>query len=310
MKPTASEGSLQEILARQESSRGESLKRIRNKAIIGGLVGAIVSVALVLLFPSEGDDASVWLIPLVVTGLGGYFVHRQATAKFKAALKTETVPLLLKEIDASLVYDATGSIPRKEFAASELFKGDWDGYQAQDLISGSVGQTALRFCMLSLQATERDLIQDNDSSGERTVTVFEGLLFVADFNKNFSARTFINQETGSLISDLFGSSIELEDPEFNRMFEVRSSDPVEARYLLSPSLMERLKRLRQRNHFRAAFKDGHLWMMLEMPAGAFDPDLTRPLTDASQTVRVLENLQRITGIVEELDLNNRIWTKV
>lgn len=309
MKPAAPKGSLPEILARQEGARGDSLKRIRNKAIVGGLIGAIVGVALAVLFASEGDDASVWAIPLVAAGLGAYFVHQQATAKFTAALKTETIPLLLKEIDPSLVYDATGYIPRKQFAGSELFKGDWDGYQAQDLISGSVGQTALRFCMLSLQATERDLIRDNDSSGERTVTVFEGLLFVADFNKNFSARTFINQETGSLISDLFGSSIELEDPEFNRMFEIRSTDPVEARYLLSPSLMERLKRLRQRNHFRAAFHDGQLWMMLEMPMGAFDPDLSRPLTDASQTLRVLENLHGITGIVEELDLNNRIWSK-
>ncbi|MEM6796310.1 MAG: DUF3137 domain-containing protein, partial [Acidobacteriota bacterium] len=61
--------------------------------------------------------------------------------------------------------------------------------------------------------------------------------------------------------------VRLEDARFEKEFEVVSSDQVEARYLLTPALMERLMEaqsvLGPRTRLRAAFHDRHMLLTLD-----------------------------------------------
>ncbi len=88
------------------------------------------------------------------------------------------------------------------------------------------------------------------------VTLFSGLFIVADFHKDFHEKTLVltENETG-----LFGfintvkrqlkdspQCIHLEDPEFEQHFKVLGTDPIEARYILTPDIMKRMTELRQK----------------------------------------------------------------
>ena len=78
-------------------------------------------------------------------------------------------------------------------------------------------------------------------------TVFHGLVVRMAVHKNFRGLTIIRHDAGvvgngrALLQGL--QRVNLEDPVFEQAFEVAASNQVEARYLLTPSFMERLLEL-------------------------------------------------------------------
>ncbi|MGE0918353.1 DUF3137 domain-containing protein [Trichlorobacter lovleyi] len=122
---------------------------------------------------------------------------------------------------------------------------------------------------------------------------------------------WFGQARQACFSGLFGNLVKLEDPRFSQQFKVYSSDQVEARYLLTPRMTERLVDLKDSlGSIEISFIGS--WVNIAaggFPYNAFEPDLKQPFTDPVQVERTLGWIFRVVGIVEELDLNTRIWTK-
>jgi len=79
-----------------------------------------------------------------------------------------------------------------------------------------------------------------ETGGKNKTLLFAGLLITIGFPKPFHGKTLINPEAGQkkkYASAGGWETVSLEDPEFERMFEVYSTDQVEARYLLTPDVM-------------------------------------------------------------------------
>ncbi|MGB1006999.1 MAG: DUF3137 domain-containing protein, partial [Thalassobaculaceae bacterium] len=78
--------------------------------------------------------------------------------------------------------------------------------------------------------------------------VFNGLVMQMAVHKKFEGRTIIRRDAG-IVGNLGGAlcqglqRVNLEDSVFEQAFEVAASNQVEARYLLTPSFMERLLEL-------------------------------------------------------------------
>jgi hypothetical protein len=152
------------------------------------------------------------------------------------------------------------------------------------------------------------------------------VLFVADFNKHFHGVTYVRPDNSERFLGRFGQSLQefgetldydnrelvkLEDPEFEKFFAVSSTDQIEARYILSPSMMQRLLGLRTRHgrDVHVAFIANHVYLALSQSDLFEPPSLRTPLTvDAVR--RISTDLQSVLCIVEDLDLNTRIWSKV
>ena len=193
-----------------------------------------------------------------------------------------------------------------------------DRYNGKDYFEGVQGRTRLHFSLVHAEERYETTETDTDSDGNTTTRteehwrdIFKGLFFSADFNKHFHGRTLVRAGKAGLFSGIFGNLVKLEDPRFNQQFRVYSSDQIEARYLLTPSLMERLMELRDRlGGFEVSFLGS--WVTIAVngfPYNAFEPDLGRPFTDPDQVSRTLGWIFHVVGIVEELDLNTRIWSK-
>jgi hypothetical protein len=105
--------------------------------------------------------------------------------------------------------------------------------------------------------------------------------------------------------------VALENPEFERVWKVFSTDQVEARYLLSSALMERFLALRSRYNcdISAAFLGGSLYLMIETDADWFEPPALKQPLNWESLGEIVTQLQTATALVEDLDLNTRIWTK-
>ena len=108
-------------------------------------------------------------------------------------------------------------------------------------------------------------------------TVFHGLLFVFEVKKRFSGMAIAVRDAGpfkKLFDTRRAGRIELEDPRFEKLFDVHGTDQVEARYLFTPTLMERLVALGETIGDPAphiAFDDGRLLVAARVKGNWFEP---------------------------------------
>jgi len=292
--------------------------------LLGAAAGLLVALRTGELGPLLVGAGLPWIVEVV---------RRSRIPDTAAALVRSTIlEPVVTFWDPSFRYAPNGSISREEFEASGLFPGEAiDRYAGEDLVTGRHGSTAFRFCELHVKRVTRR------RNRTETHPVFDGLFFVADFNKAFRSRTLVLPDTAeralgsvgrafqSLASRGAGMElVELECPEFERAFVVRTTDPVEARYLLSTSLMQHIRTFHENtgSKLRIAFLRGRIYVALPLANDLFStggaagaPAALAGLAGASAPL-TLEDVRRwsgellfAVGIVDELDLNTRIWSK-
>jgi len=288
---------------------------------------------------------AVLLVPLVIGGLGAlaveptifsvlsiiwfviglilFFVKTgKLRERYRQAYKATVIPRLLSLIDPGLRHEITGGICESVFLSTELFTTNPDRYSSEDLIEGTHGKTFLQ--LAEIDAEERRTTTDSKGNTQTTyVTIFKGLLLIADFHKHFQGRTFVFPDVaenlfgnfGRFFQKLGGRSetglIRLEDPEFEEAFAIYSTDEIEARYILSTAMMRRLLGLRERfgKDLRIAFKDSSVALAVPFRGNFLEPNTGTPATDTGQVRSFLVELDQFLSMIEELDLNTRIWTK-
>jgi hypothetical protein len=104
-------------------------------------------------------------------------------------------------------------------------------------------------------------------------------------------------------------SIDLENENFNQAFDVQTTDEIKARYILSSSMMERILNFKQRHREKVeiSFVESRMYLALSSGRNYFEPKLFHPMKDQSKAI--YDDLTFFFGMVEEFDLNTRIWNK-
>ena len=104
--------------------------------------------------------------------------------------------------------------------------------------------------------------------------------------------------------------IRMEDPEFEEMFKVYTTDQMEAFYILSTSLMARLTAFVKDvgANIRFGFSKSNLHLFVPGTAGAmFEITTGDDLTSFDPFHLIHQQLDTALGVVEDLNLNTRIW---
>jgi hypothetical protein len=274
--------------------------------------------AVVLAFlPSVQVALAVLAVPFLID----VWRMRRIRLPGAARIRNQFVKRVIEFLDPDFSYEPRGHISREEFAASGLFEGaDVDRYTGEDLVRGKHGPTAFRFSEL------RAARKRGSGKNVRWEPVFSGLFLVADFNKHFQHPLFVlpdrtERHLGGMTahalqslpfqsSSALGELVQLEDPAFERCFKVYGRDEVEARYILSPALMRRLVRFREttNDELRLSFVGGSLHLALPLPADLFQLRRVDDL-DADLMRSWASDLAFVTGILDDLDLDTRIWSK-
>jgi hypothetical protein len=228
-------------------------------------------------------------------------------------------------VDPSLRYSPAGGISEGEFQSSRLFEHRIDRYNREDYVSGQLDKTEVRFSEVHAEYKTTT----TDSKGRRQThwhTIFKGLFFVADFNKDFKGITVVVPDVaerllGGWLGKIFqklnfarsGQLIKLEDPRFEKYFAVYGDDQIEARYILSPGLMERIVEFRERpetgNNVFISFARSNVYVAIPSTRNMFEPRFFRTLMNFNLIKEYFLDLTLAAGIVEDLNLNTRIWTK-
>ncbi|PDV99194.1 DUF3137 domain-containing protein [Candidatus Chloroploca asiatica] len=321
------ERELQPIATELEQQR----RNIRQRAMVVGLglfggTAILLLLSLIIVPTSFFFFLAFGLIALAVVAWNA--LMNGAFQNYRRSFKDNVITRLVKLVDESLLYAPGQGISRDEFRASQLYTRDIDRYNREDLFYGMVGATDIRFSEVHAEYKQTT----TDSKGNTTTTyhtIFKGIFFIGDFHKDFLGQTIVMPSGGSgLLADFgrtlqnFGTTligqgdriVQLEDPEFMQLFSVRSTDQVEARYILSTSLMRRLIEFRTRLNtpIAVSFINSNIYIAIPTTKDHFEPPglwSGNAQLSMEQFETYLEDIRLAAAIVEDLNLNTRIWSK-
>jgi hypothetical protein len=351
-------------LQRLEAKRREALatlKRTRRHLKFGAFAAVFVTMLAT-------GSLGFFMGSFIAFGAYLFLAGRARDQLFSGALrdefKGEVIRPLVEHIAPSASYHPDRHVPQHAFEESGLYQVKPSVFRGDDLVEGRLGDVDLRFSELDVE----HVILSGDKS--RRQTAFKGLFFVADFHKDFAAFTIVRPRRPRVLGTyasrasqaekmnaglaftehLMGTGwsprasryrplqeVELEDPEFAEHFDVYATDQVEARYILSPGMMQRLLEFRQEavrgreeltarlaarrkffqmvderdmetGMFYVSFANSNVYIAKHHYRDLFEIDPERPLTSASVEVYAAD-LQFAFGIVEDLNLNTRIWSR-
>ena len=144
-----------------------------------------------------------------------------------------------------------------------------------------------------------------------TRTVFKGVMIKLDMNKSFTGNTVIRPDTlkhASPAANLKHTT--LEDVVFEKKFDVFTDDEVEARYLITPSFMERLNNMKtafSADRVSCAFYDKYLLVGLHTSKDLFSIcSLKEPVNDGKQFFTMFEEILSIIKLIDHFKLNQKI----
>ena len=277
----------------------------RRQVVRTSLALVAVAAAGSLLF----DDLLIYgLCALTGAGIVIAVVAGIRSSRLTGYYKTAIMPEIVARICPGATYSPDEGIPYAMFAGSDLFRTP-DRYSSEDMIAGTIGLTKFQFS--EVQAEEKIVTHTKNGTQTRWQDIFRGFLFIADFNKDFRGRTTLTPR--GPLGTLFGGSdrVKLENPEFMKRFDIRSTDQVEARYILSPSLMERLVALSDKygRGLRVSFTRSLIVVAIPSGTDHYEASVWRSITSHKALQRDILSILNLTAIVDELNMNTRIWSK-
>lgn len=290
-------------LAAREGDRIAAVKTARRSVVIGAIV-AVAGVAASL--AAFRIPALAFLSGVVGIGIGIW--GRQGVSKLKGEAKDLIVAPVVREL--SLTFDSTpGQVASISNHREVRLVPDWDRASFEDRVTGS--RHGVDFELFEAHLEDRRTTTSNGKTRTRWVTVFRGQCLRFKFHKTFYGRTLVSRDSGFFNRFGGGGGLEraaLEDPRFEKVFEVYTTDQVESRFLLTPDLMQRLIELEDVFHggkLKCCFDKGEMFITIQ-GGDLFEPgSMFTALDDPSRVRDLLKDFAAIFHVIDEVNAGRK-----
>ncbi len=302
------------------ASLEEERKSVQKKVIIlFGVLGAVSLTIILVIYSSCRcfNESYIW-VGVGATAIGG-FGYRWVVGDYRSGFKEQIIRPLIGAIEKELHYAPDAMVPQALFQFSHLFDQRIDRYRGNDLVRGKIDDIAVQFSDIHAEHRSR-----NSKGREQWSTIFKGLYIVADFNKHFKGRTLVLPD---LAENLFGSYIgnmlqsknfskdqlvKMDDPAFEKSFVVYGSDQIEAHYILTHTMMQRILKLKKETGSKiyVSFNGEKVMIAIDYDKDLFEPTVFSSLLSIEQAMSYIRTLRSSIGVVEELKLNEKLWSKL
>lgn len=316
--------------------------RLRQRVTLIGM--ACAGGALLLwMFMGNRDPR----FPLVLGFLVWTYFANRARKELASSYKSIVVRRIVAALGKGLRYKPTSSLTRDQFQAMDLFKESPHTWKSEDEVSGRKKEVKYSLHEVLSRRRERRgkgrLMYGGSISlialgvraamgggGRKSVNdsveniIFRGVVVKLDFNKNFAGHTVVVPERESkILGGLLGESstrrrkeiVRLENPDFEGQFSVYSTNDQEARYLITPKLMELIMEAQALfgggGDLRLCFSQNSLFVAVPQDKDRFEVALFGgSVTPESALGDLVEVVNLAERLVDTLDLETRIWTRV
>ncbi len=194
-------------------------------------------------FAPNITEANPWAwgmlaLPLLLIPLACFMEFIKA---IEFSIKKQIMPRVCKCIGNLSWKQGSYKNPRI-LASAKIIRNDYDDVIVDDVFEGEHRGVKIEI------VDARYVFKSGKGSQEFNITCFWGAFVVLKMNKKFKGKTVIKPD-GLMKFDNFSlKRTELEDVVFEKKYDVYTNNEIEARYLITPSFMERL------NEMKTAFK--------------------------------------------------------
>ncbi len=296
-----------ELLPELELLETERLRIRKNKIIVYGIAAVAAIIAALA--------TQNFLLPIIVIIMGyviGSFAFSSKDSILNDNYKQKIVKKAATHFFEGISYEPYYGLSESEFCNIELFNTTPDRYSSEDLFKGKKEKTTYNFS--EVHAEYKTETRHTDKNGNTTTTtnwhtIFRGVIFSADCNKNFSNTVLVKRDSLKIFGN--SSRVKMEDPLFEELFDVYSNDDIEARYLITPAFMEQFIAIDKQlgGGIMAAFHNNEIIITIPFSENNFETSAWSSLLNPNKIKFEINLIYNLIQIVDTLDLNTRIWTK-
>ncbi len=307
--------------------------------VIGVFILTVLTLGLLSGDIEEWLDENIFIVigatlpTLMIFGVTTLFASRsirQPLDKYREVYKEIVVQPVFKMLNTNWNYNPKGTVSMDAVRNSHIF-GPIVDISCDDYISGKIGKTDFECC---------DLVTYGKAYNEHNEEIkrenFRGFFLHADFNKKLNG-TVLVKPAPKVLLDLGSARVKMENPEFDKKFEVYTNmhnvlnavgggsvsdimaaargmssneNHIEARYVLTPRMMEAILNIEKSIGYRPviSFTENRVNFGFLTGNELFEANINKPISfDDIEEVYSLFTL--IEVVINEMDLNTRIWTK-
>lgn len=254
------------------------------------------------------DEVARYIIsaPLIVDFLATCLVYETADSKIRKEAKYNILKPMTPLI-GELIWTEEHLITRSDIQKFK-FCLRAEEETADDGFKGSLEEVPVKIQEIYLEHTE------GAGRSRHEVIDFKGIAISLRMNKTFKGLTIVKRDLGNFLGlnrnakSIAGlEKVALESIDFEKEFEVYSSDQVEARYILTTSFMEKLENIK--NDFSAkyvecGFFEGHVLFLLWTQKDMFEVgDLIHSFKNKEMYEEAYNEMKSISEMIKHLKLN-------
>jgi hypothetical protein len=285
-----------------------------------------------LLWWQQGNDDSGAGVTFLFLGMVYWWVTGPQR-EYAKAYKLRILPRIAS-LFGPFTYQHDGKLDMAKLAPSRILP-HYQRVKSEDYFKGQYKGVDIEFSEMTLTYTS------GSGKSRRTVVSFKGLVILLEMErKKFLGHTIVEKNKGTLLKWVQKLNLKLEparmaDPEFEKLFDAYTNDQVEARYLLDPVIIERVKQVydeyvlddnrerlpREKSwveylrlgsedkgtpSLKLAFYDGLVLLLIGSKHNHFEPaHLGVPATDPQSLLHMKQEIGSILSLIDQLELYER-----
>lgn len=275
----------------------------------GGFFAAFLLVVAYMpitqLFPesSFAAMAPIYMVVLFALSVGAMQMMTIEKKKFAILYKETFVVEILKQNFENVVYTPDKGYDQNTVKNMGLFSVD-ASFASEDFLQGSY--KGVNFTQADVNLNNVKGIK-SDSKGRTVIASLGVRMFAFDYpNKEIrGVKVFSNnlQQRSNFSNGIKLNKVSMEDVQFNNDFDVLAASEHEAFYVLTPNMMERIRKICAENGNVAMYiANGKLYLGMNTTRNAFDANIKDSLSFPEEKMKIEKDVQVIKDIIEVMKL--------
>lgn len=235
----------------------------------------------------------------------------EAEIRYYKFYKEIFVRAVINDIDAGLKYDPYTGMQEEEFQKFRIYRKS--RIKSEDRITGVY--CGIKFSLSEVHSNSRFYMGTDNPLIAAIALIkvfydncmdFYGNVLICELAKKTSGKTIVVSR--ELNAKIFGEKEMMDDVDFMRDFRVFADDKVEARYLLTPAFMERLREINRETSgefsLSTVFMDERLYLFLNGAPDLFETTLFGRPASIELAREYQTQIRKILSLIETLKLTN------
>ena len=267
----------------QRTLEQEKRKRIKKSLLYMSLLILLLVVAY-----SQGINPFFLIIILAVILICGVYPY----GKYIDNVKKMIIPKLLSFVGEFEILDPYDKLYRiDKFVKSLRLFDNHNDCSCSDFIVG-------KYKGLKIRIAEIYLTRESD---ENKVVVFNGILLSFETTKKFPTDIIIKDNKEKVYES--ADRVYLEDPEFEKLYDVYSMNQIAARKIITPAFMQRLVKYSRKGKITLSFENGRINIAIKSNKNWFRIPTSSNQDNINVYRKYILDLIQLLSIIEHLKLN-------